>query len=260
MLVFLEHHHAGALAHHEAVAVAVIGARGAGRLVVEGGAQRAAGGEAGERQAADRRFGAAGHHHVGIAEGDEACGIADGVGAGGAGRDHRVVRPLEAVGDGDIAAGKIDQAARNEERRDAARALVAEDEGGFSDAVDSADAGADEDPRGVLLVRGLWMPAGIVEGLLGGAHGEDDELVDLALLLRLHPVIGIEGAGALPRDLAGDLGGDVGHVEALDLGGPALALDQPRPGFLDTAAERGQQPHAGHNHPPHHHATPFPPR
>ncbi len=38
VLVFLEHDHARALAHHEAVAVLVVGAAGAGRLVVEVGA------------------------------------------------------------------------------------------------------------------------------------------------------------------------------------------------------------------------------
>ena len=38
--------------------------------------------------AADRRFGAAGHHHVGIAQHDQPGGVADGVHAGGAGRHH----------------------------------------------------------------------------------------------------------------------------------------------------------------------------
>ena len=53
------------------------------------------------------------------------------------------------------------------------------------------------------------LPAGIVERLARGAHGEDDEIVDLALLLRLHPLIGIEGAvrAVAARHLAGDLAG-----------------------------------------------------
>src|SRR4030081_4005245 len=45
MLVFLQHHDAGALAHHEAVAVLVVGTRGARRLVVEAGRERAGGRE-----------------------------------------------------------------------------------------------------------------------------------------------------------------------------------------------------------------------
>ena len=68
VLELLEHDDAGALAHDEAVAVPVVGARGLLGRVVEVGRQRAAGGEAGDARAADRRFGAAGDHHVGIAE------------------------------------------------------------------------------------------------------------------------------------------------------------------------------------------------
>ena len=75
------------------------------------------------RDAADRAFGAAGHHHVGIAQRDQARRIADGVRAGRAGRDDGVVGALELVLDRDVAGGEIDQAARNEERADAARAL-----------------------------------------------------------------------------------------------------------------------------------------
>ena len=74
------------------------------------------------------------------------------------------------------------------------------------------------------------LPAGIVERLRGRAHREDDEVVDLALLLRLHPLVGIEGAvGAVAaRDLAGDLGRQIGDVEGVDPPRAALALDQPR--------------------------------
>ena len=60
----------------------------------------------------DRRFGAARHHHVGIAERDQPRRVADRVRAGRAGGDDRVVRTLEAVRDRDIAGGEIDQAAR----------------------------------------------------------------------------------------------------------------------------------------------------
>ena len=121
VLVLLEHDDAGALAHDEAVAVLVVGPRGLGRRVVEAGRQRAAGGEAGDRDAADRRFRAARHHHVGIAERDQARRVADRVRAGRAGGHDRMVRPLQAVLDRHVAGGEIDQAAGNEERRHAAR-------------------------------------------------------------------------------------------------------------------------------------------
>ena len=122
MLVFFEHDHAGALAHHEAVAVLVVGPRGALRRVVEAGRERARGGKARHRNPVDRRFRAARHHHVGIAERDQAAGIADRVRAGRAGGDDRAVGALEAELDRHVAGRQIDDAARNEERRHPARA------------------------------------------------------------------------------------------------------------------------------------------
>ena len=140
VLVFLQHHHAGTLAHDEAVAILVVGARGPGRIVVEARRQGPAGGEARDGQAIDRRFRAAGHHHLRIAERDEPRGIADGMGAGGAGGHHRVVRALEAMLDGDVAAGQVDEAAGDEEGRDAARAALDQGGRGLVDAADAADA------------------------------------------------------------------------------------------------------------------------
>ena len=95
VLQFLEHHHTGTLAHDEAVTVLVIGARPPGGLVVELGGQRLAGDEAGDADAADRRFGTTRHHDVGVIERDEARRVADRVRAGGAGGDHRMVGAFE---------------------------------------------------------------------------------------------------------------------------------------------------------------------
>ena len=104
VLQFLEHDAARAFAHDEAVAIAVVGARGLLRPVVEAGRQRAAGAKAGQREAVDRRFGAARDHHVGVAERDQPPGVADRVRAGRAGGDDGVVGTLEIVGDRDLAA------------------------------------------------------------------------------------------------------------------------------------------------------------
>lgn len=46
----------------------------------------------------DAGFGAAGEHDVGVAEGNEARGVADGVGAGGAGGGDSVVGTLAVEG------------------------------------------------------------------------------------------------------------------------------------------------------------------
>ena len=51
-----------------------------------------------------------------------------------------MVRSLETMLDRDIAAGEIDQAARNEERRNAARALFLQNNRGLGDAAEAADA------------------------------------------------------------------------------------------------------------------------
>src|SRR5689334_16276917 len=99
---------------------------------------------------------------------------------------------------------------------------------------------------GCLLVVRLGMPPGIVEGLARRAHSEDDELVDLALFLRLHPLIGIVcGIQAIAaREHTSDLASDVGDIETLDFLGAAFAFQQTRPGWLHAAAERRKHSHS----------------
>ena len=154
VLELLENHDARTLAHDEAIAVPVIGARALLRRIVELGRERLAGDEARDAKAADGRFGAARDHDIGIVERDDAGRIADGVRARRAGRDHRVVRALAAELDRDQARGEIDERARNEERADAARSLLVHQEGGVRDVGEAADAGADEHAGAVLLVLG----------------------------------------------------------------------------------------------------------
>src|SRR5215203_4224366 len=251
--VLLEHDDAGALAHDEAVAVAIVGARGAGRIVVEVRRQRPAGGKAGERKPVDRRFRAAGEHDLGVAIGDEPRGVADRVRAGRAGGHDGVVRALEPVLDRDVARGEVDEPTRDEERRDAPRALLVQRDRGVIDAADAADAGADENAGGILLVGGLRLPRRILQRLGRGGHRVDDERIDLALLLRLHPLVGIEAAvGAVAaRDLAGDPAGEVGGLEALDLRAAAFTGEEPLPARLGAAAERRDHSDARDDDPPH---------
>src|SRR5471030_2887191 len=91
-------------------------------------------------------------------------------------------------------------------------------------------------PVVLIFVTGR-PPAGVVERLARRAHGIDDELINLALLLGLHPLVGIEGgvAAVAARHAASDLAGDVGDVEAVDLGSATLALEDARPRRLDAA-------------------------
>ena len=257
VLQLLEHHDARPLAHHEAVAVAVIGTRRALGRVVEMRRKRARGGKARERQPVDRGLGAARDHDVRVAQPDQPRGVADRMRAGRAGGDHGMIGAFQAECDRDIAGGEVDQAARDEERRHPARALLMQNERGLGDAFDAADAGADHHAGRDLVLVAFRLPAGVGERLTRGAERVGNELVDLALLLRLHPLIGIVGAAGTvaARDLAGDLGRQVGDVELFDSAGAALSGDQSLPRDLDAASERrdhakpcdNDTPHAGSN-------------
>ena len=244
---FFQHHATRALSHDETVAVLVIGTRGALGSVVEIGRERAQRGKTRERNAVDRRFRSTRHHHFGIAQRDHPRRIADGMRAGRTGGDHGVVGALEAELDGDEAGSKIDDASRHEERRDPARALFAQRDRRVGDALDAADAGADQNAGPGLILVALRFPGCVVERLARRAHAENDELVDLALIFRLHPLIGIIGAvGAIAaRNAAGDLAGNIGNVERVDPLCAALTLEQTFPGMLGAAPERRQHSHAG---------------
>src|SRR5579863_9004576 len=109
MLELFKNHAARAFSHNEAVAIAVIGTRGFFRPVVEGRRKSATGGETGKPQAIDRRFGAARHHHIGVAQSDESASVADRMRPRRAGGDDRMIWAFELVGDRDIAAGQVDK-------------------------------------------------------------------------------------------------------------------------------------------------------
>ena len=122
-LQILEHQDSGAFAHHEAVAVAVPGARGALRLVVP---------VESARMAANPPI-PMGVMHASVPpqimasaspRGDDAERIADGMGAGGASRGSGRIRTLGAGAHGDMARSQVDDRGRNEERGNAAGAVL----------------------------------------------------------------------------------------------------------------------------------------
>jgi hypothetical protein len=67
-------------------------------------------------------------------------------------------------------------------------------QGSRRDGVDAADARADDDPRAVLLVVGLERDPGVLDGLVGGGHCIEDEVVYLPAVLGSQDRGGIEGA------------------------------------------------------------------
>ena len=93
MFQLFQDEHAGPFAQHESVAVAVERARGLGRLVVVR-AQRRQQVEAGDAERMDHAVRAAGEHHVGLAAANDLGRLADGLAAGGAGRQAIQVRTL----------------------------------------------------------------------------------------------------------------------------------------------------------------------
>src|SRR5439155_215628 len=92
---------------HEPVAVLVEWPRRLLRRVVAL-AERAGGGEPGDAEQRDGRLRAAGDHHVGVSVLDVPHRLADGMVAGRARRDGRVVHAGRAVPDGDLTADEVD--------------------------------------------------------------------------------------------------------------------------------------------------------
>src|SRR4051812_3325858 len=173
--------------------------------------------------------------------------------AGRAGSHDGMVGALQSMLDRDIAGRKVDQAARNEERRHLARAALLEEDRSVGNAGESADAGSNHGAGGAAFFFGSRMPIGVVERLRGRAHRIDDEVVNLALVLRLHPLVGIEGSvcAVAARNHAGDLAREVGHVERVDLFRAAAAGQDSRPGRFHATAEWRDHAEPRDDHPSH---------
>src|SRR5262249_8634874 len=182
------------------------------RRVVERGGARPAGDESGHADARDRRLRPTCQHHLGIAERNQACGIADRVRTGRASGYNCVVGPLQAMGNRYIAGRQIDQSARNEEWRDTAWSSLLEHDCSLGNTREAPDPGPDHYPSLNLLLLGRRLPARIVQRLACRTHCKNDEIVDLALLLRLHPLVWAECpvTAITTWDLASNLGRQVG--------------------------------------------------
>src|SRR5262249_13986212 len=142
-----------------------------------------------------------------------------------------MVRSFEAECNRHIASRKIYDTTGDKERRHAARAAFVENHRRFGYSLDTADARSNEDTgRGLLLIT-FGVPSCIVERLTRRAHRKDNKFVDLTLLLRLHPLVGIVGrvGSVTARDDASDLAGNIGHLEGVDLLRTALAFEETRP-------------------------------
>ena len=176
--------------------------------------------------------------------------------SGRTGGHDRMIGSLQTVGDRHIAGCEIDEAAGNEERRDPARSAFLEHQSGFRNPADTTDARSDHDAGRDLLFIGFGRAIRIRNRLMRRAHRIDDERVDLALLLRLHPIVRIVSASGTvaTRNHAGDLRRQIGHVERIDLAGSAFGRDEALPGGLDPAPERCNHSQSGNDNTSHHFA------
>src|SRR5262249_57714884 len=122
--------------------------------------------------------------------------------------------PLNAAPNPHTPPRRFDQAPGDETRRPPPRPPPLKADRVSGRAGTPADTGPDHHTGTHLVVVGRRLPARIVERLARGAHGEDDEIVDLALFLRLHPLVGIETAvrAIAARNLTGDLRRQIGNV------------------------------------------------
>src|SRR5208337_4434122 len=234
VLQLFEDHDARAFAHDEAVASLIPGAAGSLGLVVAGG-KRAHGGESPDAHGCDGGFGAAGDHHVGVVVLDDAEGIADGMGAGGAGRGRGLIRSLGAVTHGDVPGGQVDDGGGNEERRDFARPAF--DQCGVLalNDVESADAGPDMHADMLGVLRGD-LQFRHLERFVAGGDSQVDEAPHLLQFFFFDVVQRVE-----VLDLGGDLAGKVAGVETGNAGHAALAGDERLPHFFGGIAHAADQ-------------------
>ena len=165
VLQFLQHQRAGAFAQHETIAVLVERTRGRLRVVVT----RRKGSHVAETTDAhlgDSTLAAAGNHGIGLAQTDQVEGVADGGCRRGAGGHRAVVRPAQAVPDGDLSGTDICDNLGYPVGAEPRRAVVG---GIFDDFVlqagHSAHAGTPHHAE-ARLVDVLVRQAGIAQGLI----------------------------------------------------------------------------------------------
>ena len=190
VLQTLQHQDGGALRANEAVAVLVEGAACFRRLVVARG-KGPHHAEGGESQFADAGLGAAGEHYIGPAVPNDLHRLADRLRRSGAGRDIRVVVPLQTEMKRDLSRRHIRQHLQDVERIDSHAAAVHERAHGVLGVGKAAVAVAEEDP-GAGAVFIVEAEAGAFNRLASGGDGELREAGHAPRFLVVNVVGGFE--------------------------------------------------------------------
>ncbi len=255
MLIFLEHDDARALAHDEAVAVLVIGAAGAGRIVAEAGGQRPRLAEAGNADRADRAFRAARQHHVGIVHRDHPRRVADRMRAGRACGHDRVIRPHQPVFDRNLTRNQVDEASVDEMGGNPFRPLFGEYQRFAFDSRQPADPRTDRTARAKTLRLAHIGQPGVFERLSGGIDAIDDERIDLALDLVIDALARIEAVFVIGRlYFAGIIGVEIARIEMGDRRRARFARNDVLPGGFDIGPQRSDEAQTGHDYAAHKHS------
>ena len=203
------------------------------------GGEGAHDGEAAESELAEAGLAAASDHDVGLSAADHVGGLADGLGAGGAGGDDGGVVTEQAELHGDVGGGHVGEDARDEERVEPHPAAVDE----FARALfefrvaAAAVAEHDADPA---AVEGVEVERGVLDGLARGGDGELGEAGHAAGGLAVHEVLRVEVA-----DFAADRAGEAFDIEEGDGLDAAFAVNGAPPEGVDAVAERRERAHAG---------------
>ncbi|EGE57185.1 hypothetical protein RHECNPAF_470074 [Rhizobium etli CNPAF512] len=248
VLKLLEHQHAGAAGDDEAVAVDVIGARGAvGRVIVLGGHGAHGVEEIGHRPV--EIFVAAGKHHVLLAPLDHLGGIADAVRRGRAGRRDRIIDAVNLEPGGECGGGGRRHRLRYGEGADALRAVVLDgDVGRFDQGAGGRTAGAHDDAGAFVLGVVLLFQTGISDRLF---HG--DMVPGAALRQEAHGAA-IDQLGKFRRAelrAAPDLALEAVFGEIVGKGNTRLCLAQGFGDFGRVASDRGNDTQTRDNYPSH---------
>ena len=193
------------------------------------------------------RVRAAGEHHVGLAAADDLDRLADGLAAGGAGRQAVDVRPLGVEQAGQVAGRHVRLLLQLGDRVEDFQALAGElgqvelsppprpatiiSREAVEVLLALAAAGVDAEAGGIELGQ---VEARVGHGLLGGADGE----VGVPALVL--PVLGVLAhVGEVPvADLGRDLGGEVAGVEQRGVADARLAV-RSRRHTVSTSAPSG---------------------
>ncbi|BBG30723.1 uncharacterized protein with a C-terminal OMP [Zymobacter palmae] len=249
MFVLFKHQYAGTVGQDETITVAVPRTASCSRIIVTRG-QRTCSREAADPERAGRHFSTATDHDVSIAVSDRACGVADVVRTGCAGRGDRKVRASEAEFDRQVAGHHVDDGTRNEERRDLARAASVHGiQVGF-DHRQTTDTGTDGHTDAVSIFFGDFN-ASIGDGLSTCRNAVLDEQIHLAGALAINAkAFGIE---ILDRTAEARI--ELRGIEMSDGTYTALARRNVFPRFFDGVTHRCYQPKTGNNDPSARHAT-----